>query len=181
MPDNPRATEADEARQVVGRRSRDDRAICQNGNFLTAQAIEKTGAGEGNRTLVFSLGVDELSNAFNGGSDNLQPCGQLRLLQIFSLSEWNATSSACRTSPRAGSGSIASRISVRCDKVLPYADSEVCFSPASGKKTVVVLVSSGPQSLLTILKLRWTFSVFQRRSADFRHSSKDPSPVGPWA
>src|SRR4051794_38071126 len=46
------------------------------------------GAGEGNRTLVFSLEVAEFRNGHNGHSDILQPCGLLRPLQNLSLSEW---------------------------------------------------------------------------------------------
>src|SRR5260370_16456967 len=45
------------------------------------------GAGEGNRTLVFSLEVVKFRNLYKGYSDNLQPSGRLRLLQNFSLSE----------------------------------------------------------------------------------------------
>ena len=50
----------------------------------------RCGAGEGNRTLLFSLEVDKLPNVFNRHSDIVQPCGRLRLRQNFSLSEWNS-------------------------------------------------------------------------------------------
>jgi hypothetical protein len=45
------------------------------------------GAGEGNRTLVFSLEVVKFRNLYKGYSDILQPSGRLRLLQNLSLSE----------------------------------------------------------------------------------------------
>jgi hypothetical protein len=45
-------------------------------------------AGEGNRTLVFSLEFAELGNANNERSDILQPYVRLRCLQNFQLSEW---------------------------------------------------------------------------------------------
>jgi hypothetical protein len=46
------------------------------------------GAGEGNRTLVFSLEVVKFGNLYRGNSDILQPSGRLKLLRNFSLSEW---------------------------------------------------------------------------------------------
>jgi hypothetical protein len=52
------------------------------------EVFENIGAGEGNRTLVFSLEVVKFSNLYKGNSDILQPCGLLRLLRNFSLSEW---------------------------------------------------------------------------------------------
>ena len=48
---------------------------------------ENIGAGEGNRTLVFSLEVEELRNVFNSRSDISQLFGRLRFLGNFSLSE----------------------------------------------------------------------------------------------
>jgi hypothetical protein len=49
--------------------------------------LENIAAGEGNRTLVFSLEVGKFRNPYQGCSDILQPSGRLRLLQNFSLSE----------------------------------------------------------------------------------------------
>src|SRR5882757_5589460 len=49
---------------------------------------ENIGAGEGNRTLVFSLEVAEFRNVFKSRSDISQLFGRLRSLQNFSLSEW---------------------------------------------------------------------------------------------
>ena len=46
---------------------------CLNRKFLTAQVIENIGAGEGNRTLVFSLEVAKFRSALNCHSDILQP------------------------------------------------------------------------------------------------------------
>src|SRR5258708_19866328 len=46
------------------------------------------GAGEGNRTLVFSLEVEKFDNSRNSRSDILQPSGWLRSLRNFPLSEW---------------------------------------------------------------------------------------------
>jgi hypothetical protein len=40
-----------------------------------SQVLENIGAGEGNRTLVFSLEVAKFRSAFNSYSDILQPCG----------------------------------------------------------------------------------------------------------
>jgi hypothetical protein len=43
---------------------------------IPGQVIEIAfGAGEGNRTLVFSLEVEEFCNVENAGSDILQPWG----------------------------------------------------------------------------------------------------------
>jgi len=50
--------------------------------------LENIGAGEGNRTLVFSLEVAGFSNVFNGYSDIFGSSGPLRSLQNCSLSEW---------------------------------------------------------------------------------------------
>src|SRR5882757_10798729 len=50
--------------------------------------LKMFGAGEGNRTLVFSLEVAEFRNVFNSRSDISQLFGRLRSLQNFSLSEW---------------------------------------------------------------------------------------------
>jgi hypothetical protein len=49
---------------------------------------ENIGAGEGNRTLVFSLEVSKYCNVFKGRSDIFAVFGLLRSLQIFPLSEW---------------------------------------------------------------------------------------------
>jgi hypothetical protein len=52
------------------------------------EVLENIGAGEGNRTLVFSLEVVEFRSMLKGHSNILQPCGSLRPLRNFSLSEW---------------------------------------------------------------------------------------------
>src|SRR5438105_3495788 len=48
----------------------------------------KDGAGEGNRTLVFSLEVGKNYSLFNGRSDIFGGFVPLTTLQNFSLSEW---------------------------------------------------------------------------------------------
>ena len=50
--------------------------------------IEIIGAGEGNRTLVFSLEVSKYCSVFKRRSDSSQIFGRLRSLRSFSLSEW---------------------------------------------------------------------------------------------
>ena len=52
------------------------------------EVLENIGAGEGNRTLVFSLEVGKYCSVFNGRSDIFDVFGPLRSLQNFSLSEW---------------------------------------------------------------------------------------------
>ncbi len=47
-------------------------AARQSKGFATAKKI---GAGEGNRSLVFSLEVSEFRKSYNSSSDNFQPCG----------------------------------------------------------------------------------------------------------
>jgi hypothetical protein len=51
-------------------------------------AAHEIGAGEGNRTLVFSLEVSKSCSDFKVRSDIFDVFGPLRSLQNFSLSEW---------------------------------------------------------------------------------------------
>ena len=65
----------------------------QSGETRSHKIVEQRrksccGAGEGNRTLVFSLEVVEFRCRPISHSDILQPCGSLRPLQNFFLSEW---------------------------------------------------------------------------------------------
>src|ERR1700738_4693136 len=55
---------------------------------VSAKLLKAVGAGEGNRTLVFSLEVVELRRAPHSHSDLLQPCGELGPLHNFPFSEW---------------------------------------------------------------------------------------------
>src|SRR5216684_5754355 len=57
------------------------------------------GAGEGNRTLVFSLEVPGFRNVFKSRSDVSQLFERLRSLQNFSLSEWRKLSRASIVAP----------------------------------------------------------------------------------
>jgi hypothetical protein len=47
----------------------------QNETGVSAKLLKAAGAGEGNRTLVFSLEVEEFCNVFNGHSDISQLSG----------------------------------------------------------------------------------------------------------
>jgi hypothetical protein len=58
------------------------------------EVLENIGAGEGNRTLVFSLEVSKNCSLFSGRSDILAVFGPLRSLQNFSLSEWQSLAHA---------------------------------------------------------------------------------------
>jgi hypothetical protein len=60
---------------------------CQNGGTRIAEVFEKTGAGEGNRTLVISLEGARRASTLNGFSDKLAPSATLRHKANFSLSE----------------------------------------------------------------------------------------------
>jgi hypothetical protein len=71
---------------------------CPNGKLRMREVFENTGAGEGNRTLVFSLEVVNFRNPYNGYSNILQPSGQLRLLENLSLSEWRELPTASQLS-----------------------------------------------------------------------------------
>src|SRR6266849_9239219 len=55
---------------------------------IRAKLLKLFGAGEGNRTLVFSLEVSKYCNVFSGRSDIFQLFDPLRSLRNFSLSEW---------------------------------------------------------------------------------------------
>jgi hypothetical protein len=57
------------------------------------------GAGEGNRTLVFSLEVSEFRSVFNGRSDIFGVFGPLGSSQNFSLSEWQLRASQLQSKP----------------------------------------------------------------------------------
>jgi hypothetical protein len=56
-------------------------------NLGILKVLEIAGAGEGNRTLVFSLEVRKFRSVSNSHSDILQLFVALRSLQNFSLSE----------------------------------------------------------------------------------------------
>src|SRR5882672_3335519 len=57
------------------------------------------GAGEGNRTLVFSLEVSKYRSVFKGHSDIFRCFGPLRSLQSFPLSEWRLPAHARPSKP----------------------------------------------------------------------------------
>src|SRR5713101_9500794 len=62
------------AKQAIGKRAseRVKQPICQNEIRPSRQVIEKFGAGEGNRTLVFSLEVSKYCSVFSDRSDIFQ-------------------------------------------------------------------------------------------------------------
>src|ERR1700747_800935 len=84
------------------------------------------GAGEGNRTLVFSLEVSKNCSVFKGRSDIFGSFGPLRSLQNFLLSEWRLRAPWSQSNPFCSSRKIRKAMGVA-----PVSAARRCRPPRS--------------------------------------------------